>query len=349
MKDKTAFYFYGNWKAINGYLGEPQKTLQLLIGYLKEQSNIVEILGDIGEVQKIKNGNYKVLIFGDLPTISIRTFLCLISGVSFAKIHFILFKEKMTFSDISFFLKNIDSLKRVRYLNNVSLLEIFLPQKLLYYFFSLNRKKIFAAFFPTSTVDKSRVFLCSCLEENYLRQFVTLSNRKFDRKKIELLYFGRDSYLRGVDVIKELNEIDKEYTISCTGIFPFKGFLSQEGLQYPYYMYDNNKNILEKVKEATFTLFPFRARFAGPDVPAALVESFLLGVPPIISEVLLFDVLKKHKYPLVIDRISAGSIKKCLQENIKNEKDYEDIVNLCHLISKDIVSKYSYSFEKINV
>ena len=68
-------------------------------------------------------------------------------------------------------------------------------------------QKIFAAFFPTSTVDKSRVFLCSCLEENYLRQFVTLRNRKFDRKKIKLLYFGRDSYLRGVDVIKELKSV----------------------------------------------------------------------------------------------------------------------------------------------
>lgn len=349
MKGKTAFYFYGNWKTINGYIGEPQKTLQRLINYLKKRNTSVEMLGSVGEVKKIKNGDYKVLIFGDLPTICIRTLLCLIWGIGFEKIHFILFKGKMAFSDITDYFRNIDSFTRIKYLNNISILEAFLPRRLYVYLARFYKDKIFAAFFPTNIVDKSKIFLCSCLEENYLQNIVFSNNKNFNKKDIRLLYFGRDSYLRGVDVIQELNGIHKGYNFSCTGIFPFKGYLSQAGLNSQYHIYDNDKNILKRVRRATFSIFPFRVKLAGPDVPAALIESILLGVPPIISKILMFDILYMHNYPLVIDRISSDSVKKCIEDNVKSRENYQKIINLCRLISRDIIKKYSYNFSKINV
>lgn len=348
MKDKAVFYFFGNWKYIGGYIGEPQRTLNLLIEHLNRGNNKAEISSNLDKIKKTKN-NYKVFVFGEFFPVCIRTLFCFISGISFANMRFILFKDKATFSDITFFLKNIGSFKRVRYLMNTSFLEAFFPRKLYASLVSAYTKKIFAVFFPTDIVNKSRIFLCSCLEETRLRQFAFVHNKNFNKREVRLLYFGRDSYLRGVDIIKELNGMHKGYNYLCIGIFPFKGFLSQAGLDSKYHIYDNSKNILERVKEATFTFFPFRAKFAGPDVPAALIESLLLGVPPVISKVLLFDILKRYNYPLVIDHVCADSIIKCIENNVRNNEDYGRIVNLCRLIGKEIVNKYSYNFSKLNV
>lgn len=348
MGEKTVLYFYGNWKTINGYIGEPQRTLQLLIAYLKKKSTTVKTLSSVREFKEAKEVDYKVFLFGDFPTICIRTIFCLIFGISFSNIRFIIFKNKVEFSDIIHFLKNVDSFAKIKYIISTSLVEIFLPKKIYMYFLSMFREKIFAVCFPTN-IAKSKIFLSSSLEKNYLQKFKFLSKKEFIKKDVRLIYFGGDSYLRGVDTIENLNRTYKDFNFSCIGIFPFKGYLGKTGPNSLYHIYHNDKNILKKVQAATFSIFPFRTKIAGPDVPAALIESFLIGTPPIISKVLLFDILKKHRYPLVIDRISSDAIKECIETHVKNKKDYINIVNLCHSIRKDIIKRYSYDFLKVYV
>lgn len=354
MKNKLIFYFYGNWKHINGYIGEPQKTVKIFISNIKKKGIDVKMVSGVGEMET-RSRDYKVLIFGKLPVVLLRTFVCILSGISFSRIHYIISKKKVTVSDIIFFLKNVDFFTKVRYIPLVALVDLFLPQQLYQFLIKAYERKIYRICFPTQFVDQSKISLCWRLEKSYLKQVVFLAKRNFSKKKVKLIYFGRDSYLRGVDLIEQLNGVHKDYNFYCTGFFPFKGDQRKSEFNSPYHIFLNDKSILKKVNKATISIFPFRTKIGGPDVPAALIESFLLGVPPIISKVLLFDVLEQHNYPLVIDSISAESVKKCIEENIKNRDDYKKIINICYLISRDIIRKYGYDFSlsslssKINV
>ncbi|MBI2028462.1 MAG: hypothetical protein HYT07_02520 [Candidatus Levybacteria bacterium] len=346
MIDKKTIYFYGNWKTQSGYIGEPQRTLQALIDNYKKKGIAAEVLDRIDKIEKTEKHSIKILIFGDFTTILIRAILCFLSGIIFSNIRIIVFKNKATFRDIFFFLKNINSFNKIKYIIGFSLIEIFLPQNLYNYLLKIFKKKIFIVFFPTHIVERSKIFLCRCLEKKYAQNILFQKDKKFYKNKITLVYFGQDSYLRGVDTINELNGHYKGYNIFSTGFFPFKGYLGKKGFGLQNLMFYNDKNVLEKVKKATFSIFPFRTKHGGPDVPAALIESFFLGVPPIISKVLLFDVLRNHNYPLVIDTISSESIKKCIEENIRNGKDYEKIMSICFSIRQEIIDKYSYNFPK---
>ena len=347
MKPGVIYYFYGNWDHINGYIGEPQKTILLLIGYLRKEKCNADIVRDLQKVKKVPD--YRIIIFGRFLNICIRTLFCLIHGIHFNKIHFIIFKDKAAFSDIVFFLRNIDSIVKLQYILDICLLEIGIPKKLYRYLLKKQRRKILFASFPTDLVRHSRIFLSSSLEKNRLEKIVSSKHTNFNTKNVKVLYFGKDSYLCGVDVIHKLNGRFKHYNLSAVGIFPFKGYLAREGINSEYHIYANDTRILEKVKIATFTLFPYRSKFGGPDIPATLIESFLLGTPPIISKVLLFDILEKHDYPLVIDSISAASIKKSIERHIKNNQDYTKLLRTCLIIRQEIIEKYGYTFFHIDV
>ena len=63
MDDKAIFYFYGNWRYTGGYIGEPQRTLQLLMEYFNKRNNKSEILSNLTKVGKAK-GKYKIFKIG---------------------------------------------------------------------------------------------------------------------------------------------------------------------------------------------------------------------------------------------------------------------------------------------
>lgn len=345
MKAQTAYYLYGNWNAINGYLGEPQKTLMLLLQYLRK-GNSAESVRSIHDIPQT-NGPYVVLIFGDFFMVVLRTLVCMLHGIPFSHISYIPFKEKTSMSDVGYFLKNIDSFWKAWYLFSIPLAEIFLPQKFYDSMLQYYSKKMFCVCYPARNFDKQKILLCSVLEKNKVKKIVVAKNKRFTKETISLLYFGRDSYLRGVDALIGLEGTRHGYGYRSTGIFPFKGYLSQSGLNSNQFIYSNTNKILGHVKHATFTLFLFRTKLGGPDIPAALIESFLLGVPPIISRPLVFDILARYKYPLVLDHISPTGVMDIVEKTVKNNTDYQRLIRLCFWIRKDLVNNYSYDFSRI--
>jgi hypothetical protein len=85
----------------------------------------------------------------------------------------------------------------------------------------------------------------------------------------------------------------------------------------------------------------FRDRGASPDLPATLVESILLGTPPIVSNVLYSKIFSKYNYPLVVKDVTQEAVSELIDEYASKEK-YMLLMNTLRKISKELKEKYSY-------
>lgn len=344
---KRRLFFTGNWQKRHSYLGEPQNILQELAEFINRQNKGVRILLK-SSLKKEKKADDLYLVFGGFTPLMIRYLALLSQGVKNRKIFFYFLEDKRNYTDL------VGSLHSQSYLNP-SLIEIFLPLPLYQLILKAISGKIIFTSNSTSLNQlkkpKDGFLMSSSLEKKCWSKIKEMASfdKKLNQEKLTLVYFGRDDYSRGVDILADLpGEAQKIFYL------PFKNYLwkkRQDFFSCPQkdlkIIYGFDQKVLAKVSRADFSVFAFRCRAGGPDIPAALIEAFILGVPPIISQFLYFPILRSFNYPLVLKEISPKGLAKTINQVKSGEIKYSLVMKKCKEISDFFSQDYGYKIEAV--
>lgn len=354
-------FLAGNWRHRNGYIGEPQRTLQQIIAVVNSQSGRVKVLKKDGLQKEEKTSVEtldKYLVFGNFTPVMVRFLSFLLQGAKDKDIFFYFYKNKYSFKDILYFFK-IVPVGKAKFLIRPSIFEVFLPDFLYKGILKLFSKKIIF----TSALDvfigkergEGRFLLCSNMEERRLARIKRMASfeKRVGKREAKIVYFGGDAYLRGVDVLADMKPRVNGMTVQKFLYLPYKDYLwerrrdlFQRKSPYLKIIYKADDRVLEKIKDAAFSVFAFRTR-AGPDIPAALVEAFILGVPPVISEILYFGPLKRFDYPLVLAAVNPQELEKVIACSIRDKASYDLVLRKCQEIAEFFVVNHGFKIESV--